>query len=356
MSNMIQKIKDEPKKVLIIKQRQLGDVLMGTASIEALKKAFPNVQIDFLTEKKCAPILANNPHINNLYLIDKKEQNSFLKQILFYKKIAKNNYDTVIALQTLPRVILQVLFSKAKYRLGPYSKAYKNILFTHLVKVNKDYPAIENIEILAPFGIEKPEKITGKLYLTDNDIAKAKKLLSENGFDYADVENKSKKLIVADLTHKDFRRAYPPAHYTKLINYIQEKIPNAYFYFPYAPGEEEQIENCTTDIIAKDRIIIPRECPPLSVSAAITSLANYQMGACSYPRHLAVSFDTPSTSFIGISHTNWDYKSDRHLVVRAGIDCQPCLNHRKCHNPRCMYELLPELIQDKIVEHILKYS
>ncbi len=353
MPNKNNIINEVPKKVLIIKQRQLGDVLMGTAAIQAFKEAFPEASIDFLTEKKCLPIVEHNPYINNLFVIDRKQENSFSKQIAFYRNIAKNNYDTVIALQTLPRVLLQVFFTKAKYKVGPYSKAYKNLLFTHLTKIEKDYPAIENIEILKPFGIKKPSLITGKFYLSEEDRKIAKNILSENGYNF---ENADNKLIMIDLTHKDYKRAYPPHHYTKLLNHIHKEIPNSFFYFPCAPGEEEQVKACTKEIIAKDRFIIPKKSPTLSQSAAIMSMSNYHIGACSYPRHLAVSFDIPSTSLIGISHTNWDYKSDKHLVVRANRDCQPCKNHRACNNPLCMTELYPELIQERIVEHIKKYA
>ncbi len=351
MTNNINKfINEEPKKVLIIKQRQLGDVLMGTAAIQAFKEKFPNAQVDFLTEKKCLPIVENNPYINKIYVIDKKEQSSIFKQISFYKNIAKNNYDTVIALQTLPRVILQVLFSKAKYKLGPYSKTYKNLLFTHLTRIEEDYPALENIEILKPFNILKPSKITGHFYLTENDKEKAREILLENNLKEDNI------LIVIDPSHKDFRRAYPPKHYVKLLNYIQEKIPQAVFYFSYAPGEENQVRDCVDGLNDMSRTIILDKCPPLSVSAAIVAQADYHIGACSFPRHLAVSFAIPSTSLIGISHTNWDYPEEKHLVVKTSLDCQPCANHRKCHNPRCMYELYPELIQDKVVEHIMKFT
>ncbi len=353
MPSQFNMIEEEPQKILVIKQRQLGDVLMGTAAIEALKKKFPNASIDFLTEKKCQPIVAHNPNIDNIFLIDRDKQSSFSKQVTFYRKVAKNNYDTVIALQTLPRVLMQVLFSEAKYKVGPYSKHYKNVLFTHLTKIEKDYPAIENIEILRPLGIEKPSLITGTFYLNATERAEAKNLLLDYGYD---IENSDKKLIMVDLTHKDFRRAYPPLHYANLLNYINKNVSDSIFYFPCAPGEEDQVKAITQCLENQNSFIVPKKIPSLAVSAAIMSMADYHIGACSYPRHLAVSFDIPSTSLIGISHENWDYKSDRHLVVRTSLDCQPCVDHRKCSDPRCMKELYPELIQEKVVEHIKKYA
>ncbi len=343
-------ITETPKKILLIKQRQLGDVLMGTYAIQLLKEKFPQAQIDFLTEKKCAAIVAKNPYLSNVYIFDKKEQSNIFKQIAFYKKIAKNGYDTVIALQTLPRVMLQVFFSKAKYKLGPQSKPYKDRLFTHITKTELDYPAIDNAHILSPLGITKPSIGKGTFFIDENDKENARKLLESFNFP------KDKLLIILDVTHKDFRRGYPVEHYTKLANYIQNSLEDVYFYLISAPGEEEQISAFIEKIEHKDRIISPTKCPPLEVSAALMSMADYHIGACSFPRHLAVSFDIPSTSLISISIENWDYPEEKHLVHRINLPCKPCEEPKKCFNPRCINELYPELIQEKTLQHIKEHT
>lgn len=343
-------ITEIPQKILVIKQRQLGDVLMGTLALEELRKAYPDAQIDFLTEKKCAPIVENNPFINSVYLIDKQKENTIFKQIKFYRTIAKNKYDTVIALQTLPRVLLQVFFSKAKYRLGPYSKGYKNHLFTHTTTIEKNYPALENLEILKLLNIKPSSKMTGTFFLTDEDKTKAQNILKIYGLE------ENKRLITIDATHKDFRRAYPTPYYIQVLNYIQENIPDVYFFFLAGPGEASQVEACIKGIKDKDRIIFPKETPALNLSAAIMAEADYHIGACSFPRHLAVSLDIPSASLISISHTNWDIPDERHIVFRVDLPCKPCYTHRKCQNPRCINELYPDLIQDDLVKHILKYT
>ncbi|MBI3765905.1 MAG: putative lipopolysaccharide heptosyltransferase III, partial [Ignavibacteriales bacterium] len=38
-------------KILIIKLRAIGDVLLSTVILDSLRSAFPDAQIDFLTEK-----------------------------------------------------------------------------------------------------------------------------------------------------------------------------------------------------------------------------------------------------------------------------------------------------------------
>lgn len=64
------------KRILVIKPRAIGDVLLSTAVLPNLRRQFPTAQIDFLVEKFAAPVLKNNPFIDNIISYDTKEQSS----------------------------------------------------------------------------------------------------------------------------------------------------------------------------------------------------------------------------------------------------------------------------------------
>ena len=61
-----------PRKILFCQLRQIGDVLLATPSLQLLKQHYPGAEIHLLTEKKCAPVLKNNPHVSHIWAIDKK--------------------------------------------------------------------------------------------------------------------------------------------------------------------------------------------------------------------------------------------------------------------------------------------
>ncbi len=342
---MTNTIKEKPKKILILQQRQLGDVLLATPVLSALKKAFPDSLIDFFTEKKCLPILENNPHLSNTVTVDKKEHSTFFSQLAFYKDVAKNNYDIVISMQNLPRCLMQVFFSKAKYRIGMKEKVYKNFFYTHTIKQTSTYSSARKLDLLAPLGIKSHEDAKPEIYLKDKEKEKALEILKK--YNFSTKEN----LIIMDTTHRDIRRTYPRKYFAQLIEYINKNIPNAVFYFFRAPNEEEQVQECI-DLLSDDiKYIFPEVCPDIRISTAIMSHAVYHIGNCSFPRHLAVALDIPSSTMIAFKEDMWDFQSNKHLTFSIDLDCQPCTN-RKCRDPKCLTELYPELIQDKIIEHI----
>jgi len=106
------------KRILCIKLRGIGDVVLATVVLKNLKRQFPDAEIDFLTEPPSDLILETNPLINKIILYKKKEKFGGLKTI---RSVFKNRYDLVIDLYSNPRTAFITFASFAKYRAGfPY--------------------------------------------------------------------------------------------------------------------------------------------------------------------------------------------------------------------------------------------
>ena len=57
--------------LLLIQLRRIGDVMMTTPAVRALRKAFPEASISFLTESPSDQVYKNNPHLDQLLLYPK---------------------------------------------------------------------------------------------------------------------------------------------------------------------------------------------------------------------------------------------------------------------------------------------
>ena len=58
--------KSEIRKILCIKPRGIGDIVLSTIIIENLISYFPGVKIDYLTEPFAKPSIEDNPNINKI--------------------------------------------------------------------------------------------------------------------------------------------------------------------------------------------------------------------------------------------------------------------------------------------------
>jgi len=122
-------------KILVIKFRNIGDVLLSTPLLENLKIAFPDARIDFVLNKNCVDMITLNPNVSQIICYERstiKKQNIFSRlwsEIQFIRQIKKKHYDLIINLTEGDRGALLALFSQAKKRIGILPK---NRLLKHL--------------------------------------------------------------------------------------------------------------------------------------------------------------------------------------------------------------------------------
>ena len=111
-------------KILVIKFRNIGDVLLSTPLVSNLKNIYPDSIIDFALNKGCEDMVSNNPDINNIIIYDRPriKQLSIFSQlkeeIKFTRNIRKRNYDMVINLTEGDRGAQLAFLSGAKIKLG----------------------------------------------------------------------------------------------------------------------------------------------------------------------------------------------------------------------------------------------
>lgn len=151
-------------KILIIKQRTIGDVILLTPLLHNINKGFPNSNIDVLLNKGTEDILNCNPNISNLIIYKKKylgilpKTRRIFNEIKLFLYIYKKKYDVVIDLDKGDRGVLISKFSGAKIKIGNsgvgeniFSNVYTNILpgheRRHTVDVNLDPLSILKIPV-----------------------------------------------------------------------------------------------------------------------------------------------------------------------------------------------------------------
>ena len=104
------------KKVLIVRLSALGDTIHTLPLARALKKQYPNIQLDWVVEDKASKFIINNPLINNVYEIPKRKWNksknkiaNFIEYFQIINKIRKEKYDVVIDVQQLLKNMVNLI-------------------------------------------------------------------------------------------------------------------------------------------------------------------------------------------------------------------------------------------------------
>src|SRR5215470_18420705 len=61
----------EVRKVLVVRLRSIGDTVLATPSLAALKRFLPRVKVDILVEDWVAPLLDYHPHVDNVVVLER---------------------------------------------------------------------------------------------------------------------------------------------------------------------------------------------------------------------------------------------------------------------------------------------
>lgn len=294
----MQKITELPQNILLIQQRQLGDVVVTTPVFEAVKKKFPHAKLTFLTEPKCVPLVEKDPYLDEIIAFPK--HGSFFEQLAFYWNLHKKHFDVAADMQQLPRCQLAMLFSGAKCRLSFAPRHwYRKLLYTHCEvpeNTENDYTSFSKTRIFAPLGLI-PEEMKPKLYVTEEEKENVREILSVLGI------TEKTPFITLDATHKHPKRRWK--YYKELVQAILRQYPQFKFFVIRAPGEDEQVKYLLE--MEPKRVLMPQNPLSLRGTMACMSFASFHIGNTSAPEHMALALNIPALIILSETGAFWHY-------------------------------------------------
>ena len=110
------------QNIAVFKMRNIGDVLMITPALRALRETFPDARITVVVNSGTEAMLANNPHIDDVIVYRRGQNRSLARRLRdefdFIREIRRRHFDLTIGFTDGDRTAWSSLFSGARYRLG----------------------------------------------------------------------------------------------------------------------------------------------------------------------------------------------------------------------------------------------
>lgn len=279
------------KRIAIIKLSAMGDIIHAMVALQHIKRQYPNLQIDWFVESAFAPILENNPDINEIIKLDlksiKKDKKEIINQIKLIKKYEKNSYDLVIDVQGLIKSAI-VSFFLGKNRVG-FSKnstreKLASFFYTKKVDIAYDKNAIErNVKVLSQalnFEIAKDDILNKKpflFYKNENEVI----------YEYL---SKDKKNVLFVIGASWPSKMYSKEKFAKIINNLDENC-----LITWGNEAEKDIADFIANI-SKAKVL-----PKLDLNSlkAIMSKVDLVIGNDTGPTHMAWALNIPSITLFG---------------------------------------------------------
>ena len=164
------------KKVLIVSTTGMGDCLWGTPGIRALKKTFPNLDINLLVKGFWRPLFEGNPYISKILEYHKE----WYRQPILGFKIFNKKYDLIFIFHSnknfkrmLPWLPSSPIWCHQDHLWVPESNR---------VKIERDIHGIQRrLVMLEKFGV-KPDGNQMEIFFDTLTLEKADQILQVPGF------------------------------------------------------------------------------------------------------------------------------------------------------------------------------
>ncbi|HSR17960.1 MAG TPA: glycosyltransferase family 9 protein [Ignavibacteriaceae bacterium] len=316
--------REQINKILIIKPRGIGDVVLSTIVLDNLVIRFPSAIIDYLTEEFARPVLENNPLVNKILIMGKSE---FSLKVAW--RIRKEKYDMILDLWSNPRTAQITFFSGAKYRVG---FAYRGRKYAYNIKASEErgehHSAEHNLELLKAIDVPIISKKI-HCYVSELNIELGRESLNKNLNGIT---------AVGIIPSGGW-----PSKRCDAIKWVEicKTIKNKYdvvFLILWGPGDEIDAEFIYKNL--PDETIL---APQTDLSAMMGLIKNCDMIIAndSGPMHIAAALGIPTLGIFGPTNpkAHGPYSENSAYVLKEDLFCIIC-NRLECpYHHECMLQL-----------------
>lgn len=313
-------------RILVIKLRAVGDVVLASIVLQNLRAAFPKARIDVLTERAGKDVVAGHPVVHEVIVYDRTRM-SGLQLIL---SVRRRQYDMVIDLFGNPRTALITRLSGARVRAG---YRFRGRAYAYNIVAEPRGGVVHNtqfnLDALEAMGIPIVDR---NLRFTPQQEHRS----YVNAF--LEKEGLSERTLVALNSGGGW---YTKRWRSERFSELADRITGRYGWtvvLPWGPGQLPDVESIAGRATCRPFVPPATELPQL---AALLEKCAFVVSNDSGPMHLAAAVGTPVLGIFGPTRPELQGPyGAKHATVRLdGLECLGC-NLTKCPigNP-CMVDL-----------------
>ncbi|HUR97193.1 MAG TPA: glycosyltransferase family 9 protein [Pyrinomonadaceae bacterium] len=334
------------RRVLVVRLRSIGDTVLATPSLVALRRFLPESEIDILVEDWVAPVLDDFEGAGRLVA----PAGGALSRLATAREIRRRNYDVVFNLHGGTTATFFARASGAPHRVG-YENYHYSFLYNHRLSSAKDFwkrekthSAEQQLALLGFVGIPVNDLPKSRLTVSEKALNSGEQKLMEQGGKHLD---KLGEFVLMHPAAAFDTKEWAAENFARVAEFLQSigltTIAIA------TPQERRVLDNLkaqsSAPIYAFDNFTLPE-------ITALASRARLFVGNDSGIAHMAAATGTPSVVIFGSSNRHhWRPWTDApNEVVFEGFNCQPCpgFECKEFGEPRCIHNVTVESVTDAI--------
>lgn len=332
-----------PNSILVVKNRALGDALIGLSGLAFLREQFPQAKITYAVPLWMMQVFRECDLIDDVIALDLKNVSAWVKT---YQSLMGKNFDLIIEFNQSGRsghfFKLYSLLNSIPYFFHNHNMKLKHSTFVHDQGVRKPNTQRDLDLVYSVL----------KYYKVDSTIPEFKHYPLE----FNKISAATKRQIVFGVVATRETKLWPIEHFKELALLIEKMRPDLKIIIP--------ISNNPLDQRIKTKIKVlefPKNCEAIHVP--LKDLKNLLQGSLLYIgndtgiKHFCISLNIPSVSFFGPEEPyEWHpYDKIKHpYFFIEPLECRTKLSHfcgiEKCEVMACLKPITPQMVLQKVSE------
>lgn len=331
-------LQNAPRKILVIRDDRIGDLVLATPVCEALRKKFPESAVTVLASTSAGEILRHNPSVNAV--IERSEAAGRIFSKAFWKlvrRVASEHFHLAVILKPSWHTAFLTTFAKIPLRIGtgyrPYSGLFNRRIYVHR-KDSTRHELEYNFDVLQPLGITYQGEVP-KIFLNEAERERGRTLLEPLR------QAESSLVVIHPGGGGGSARFWPVGHFAQLSDRLVEAGYRVVLTGSKAdrPVVSEYLGAVRLGPFRLDEKTILREL------AAAYAACNLVITNSTGPMHIAAAVGTPVIAFFcpirTASPRRWGPRGVSHRVLLPLVtECTCAVN--RCERGNCMAQITVE--------------
>jgi ADP-heptose:LPS heptosyltransferase len=332
-----------PEHIFLVRTHAIGDVLLTTPVLQALKQAWPRTRLTMVVGQKSRPVLEGNPHLDAILSFPeswwfRRQWGKIWRLTRSYWRMPK---DVIILFHASPLIHLWAWLLSAPVRVG-FDAEGSGFSLTHRVPLDlqgRRYLGEVNLDLVRALGVPAGRAVP-EIFLTTAEQAAGARFLSAGGGHRWRVgvapgggQNPLEQIAV---------KQWPADHYVQLLGELACAYPVTLVLL--GDRHDVQVDGMAQALQARGADILNlKGRTSLRELAAVIGHLDLLVTNDSAPMHLAVALNTPVIALFGPTAAGALFPAGPNRIgLQSPAPCSPCYPFGRfpgCQDPSCMAAL-----------------
>jgi ADP-heptose:LPS heptosyltransferase len=334
-----------PPRVLLIQLRRIGDVLMTTPAVRALREAWPAAHLTYLTEPPAHLVFQNSPRVDAVRLHSRRS--GLWDHLRLMRDLHRERFDVTVDFFSNPRSAQLAWATGAPRRIG-FDFPGRRWAYTERIGTaqGRRYAAEHKAALLEPLGIKVGSPLP-EVFLGAAERDYAARQIAGLG-----VREGELLVAVCPVSRQPYK-VWPAQHFARIADVLIERYGAKVLLF-WGPGEEPFVNAVRAEMTCHALPDYP--VPDLLQMAALLERCHLYVGNDNGPRHFAIAVGTPTVAVFGKPFPeNWTPPGQPlHQAVAYDPGCKAHCTYPRCPHLNCI-NAVPYVAVEQAVEALLEH-